>query len=307
MTGSLVIDRRAVTPTATRADLAAGLRVSLETGTGFAVGKLGLSEQALLAYPFLIERCRDPRQAAALTAQTRQHSDVNLGIFPVDRDGMLEFAQSHATATRALDLVGLVGGRLESDLIADLSIAAPTIDLHEMEPDRSIPDDSARCYLPLLSGRRVLIVSSIATILAARANKDTFEAVWSKTGKRWFEPAEVSALEFPYTYDVETRRRFGTSQNLLAWIIERIDPRTFDVALIAGASLGIPLAAEIKAMNRPAVALGGALQVLFGVGGKRWWQDPVWQRDHITEAWVDVPRSHVPRVASAYVDDGAYW
>ena len=73
---------------------------------------------------------------------------------------------------------------------------------------------------------------------------------------------------------------------------------TFDALLHStGSSLGIPIAAAIKGMNRSAIAMGGALQVLFGVGGQRWWNDPHWRKHHITPAWISVPTDQVPQVA----------
>lgn len=307
MSSSLVVDQRPVSATATRADIALGLRRALNSGTGFAAGKLGVSEQALLAYPFLLERCTNARQSAALTVQTRQHCQTQMGVFPVDQEYLIDLAHFHAEATRQLDVLGLVNARLESDLIRELRLPAARLSLLELEPDRSIPDNSRNCYLPELAGQRVLLISSIAELLRSQADRDTFERVWAKTGKPWFAPASVTALEFPYTYDQDTQRRFGTSRNLLDWILERIDPDRFDVALIAGSHLGIPMAAAIRSMNRSAVALGGSLQVLFGVNGKRWREDADWQRDYITDAWVDVPQSYVPHVTTELVDDGAYW
>jgi hypothetical protein len=47
-----------------------------------------------------------------------------------------------------------------------------------------------------------------------------------------------------------------------------------DLAMQLGLALmllmGLPLAAAIKAMGRPALHLGGALQLLFGIRGRRW-------------------------------------
>jgi hypothetical protein len=304
---SLLRDQQRVAPQATRAELRQALRSALINGAGLAVGKLGLSEQALLAYPLLLRRCRTTRQEAAITAQTRHHCAVQMGVFPNHAEAMLAFSALHAEATRALDLVGLVGGRLEADLLAELRLPGQTLSILELEPDRSRPDRSEHCYLPELAGRRVLIVSSIAELLCSRAQRSIFEAVWAKTGKPWFAPAEMLPLQFPYTYDVDTQRRFGSSQRLLEWIVEEIHRRSFDVALIAASHLGIPIAAEIKGINRCALALGGALQVLFGVGGERWWSDPVWHSHYINEAWIRVPTELMPRVAGAYVDGGAYW
>lgn len=298
---------RPVTPVANRADLALALRSALAQGAGFCAAKLGRSEQAMLLYATLLGRCTSERQRIALTANTRWHCAVQMGVFPSDPASMLEFATLHARATRELDFIGLVGGELEGDLLAVLRPEGRTISMSELEPDRSVPDQSGNCYLPALAGKRLLIVSSIAELLCERANRATFEAVWAKTGKPWFAPAEVRPLQFPYTYDVGTQRRFGRSQNLLRWIVERIDPASFDVALVAGSSLGIPVAAAIKGMNRSAIALGGALQVLFGVGGKRWWRRPHWQRRYITPAWISVPPDLVPTVSTPDVEGGAYW
>lgn len=307
MTHSLLHNPAPVRPTANRSILTHALKAALAQGAGFAAGKLGLSEQAMLLYPTLLDRCRSERQQHALTLQTRLHCAVQMGVFPSDREGMLAFGELHAQASRALDFVGLVRGRLENDLLQHLQPLGQTISLQDLEPDRSIPDQSSQCYLPLLRNKRLLIVSSIAELLCERANAETFEAVWAKTGKHWFAPAQVRPLQFPYTYAIDTQSRFGSSQQLLNWILEQINPADFDVALIAASSLGIPIAAAIKAMDRCAIALGGSLQVLFGVGGKRWWSDANWQRDYITSAWVSVSPDQVPKVAGPYVDDGAYW
>lgn len=307
MITSLLQRHQRVEPEATRSDLIHALRSALSQGNGVAAGKLGLSEQALLLYPTLLERCHTPQQSLALTLQTRQHCAVQMGLFPSTQEAMLSYAQLHAQATRDLDFLGLVGGRLEADLLDQLKPKGQTISLLELEPNRSVPDQSEHCYLPALRDKRVLIVSSLAELLCQRATKATFEAVWAKSGKPWFAPAQVLPLPFPYCYDVRTQQRFGSSENLLEWIQEQIDPATFDLALIAGSSLGIPIAAAIKGMNRSAIVLGGALQVLFGVGGRRWWNDPHWQEHHITPAWISVPADQVPQVADGYVDGGAYW
>lgn len=307
MTASIVVDQRPVAPTATRLDIVSGLRRAHIDGSGFAAGKLGLSEQALLAYPFLLERCTSDRQMAALTVQTRVHCQTQMGVFPVDQDYLMELSSFHAEATRQLDVVGLSGGRLEADLVRDIRLPAARVALLDFEPDRSIPDESGSCYLPELAGQRLLLISSIAELLRSQADRDTFERVWAKTGKPWFAPHSVEAFEFPYTYDLATQRRFGTSRNLLDWILDRIDPEGFDIALIAGSHLGIPIASAIRSMNRSAIALGGSLQVLFGINGRRWCQNPEWQRDYITDAWIDVPESYVPHLTAELVDDGAYW
>lgn len=307
MNSSLLIDDQPVSPRARRIDLALAIRLALEEQTGFAAGKLGVSEQAMLAFPFLLERCSSSLQRNALTVQTQRHCAASLGLFPSDTDSILQFSSLHADAVRSLDFLGLVKGRLEADVLDFLDYTGRTLSLLDFEPDRSLPDNSAACYLPELSGMRVLIISSIAELLCRRANHETFTTVWAKTGKPWFAPGQVTSLQFPYTYDSDTQRHFGSSVNLLESVIEQIDSTAFDVALVAGASLGIPLAAAIKGMNRSAIALGGALQVLFGVQGKRWRENPEWVENYFTDAWIEIPADQVPKMPAGYCEDGAYW
>ena len=77
------------------------------------------------------------------------------------------------------------------------------------------------------------------------------------------------------------------------------------MALLGAAGLAIPLAAHIKSTGRIAIDLGGHLQVLFGVKGKRWREDPVWPQRYFNDAWIDMPAAYRPKVI-AVCDNGAY-
>ena len=51
---------------------------------------------------------------------------------------------------------------------------------------------------------------------------------------------------------------------------DEIDKQDYDIALIGCGAYGFPLAAHIKRSGKKAIHLGGALQLLFGIKGKRW-------------------------------------
>ena len=86
----------------------------------------------------------------------------------------------------------------------------PLVDYLDQEPDRSTPSNEANCYLPFLRVKRILCISSYAEYLRERATRETFENVWSRTGKTRFYPASVDALEFPFSYT----SRFTNSRSL---------------------------------------------------------------------------------------------
>jgi hypothetical protein len=276
---------------------------------GFAIGKLGFSEQCLLGYPLLLEREQEPRRIAAYEAVLRFHCERQTGIFPTDAGFLRRFAATFADQVRQLDAVGVWGTASEPELFARHAIPGKPVPYRLMEPDQSAPDAPEQCFLPLLTGKRLLIVAPFARLLADRCTADTFEAVWAKTGKRWFAPAAVEAVEFPYGYVTETgtHARFGDVLRLHEHICEKITAHDCDVALIAAGALGIPLAAFVKRLGRVGLSLGGHLQVIFGVSGRRWKQDAFYRNRIMNDAWIDVPERYHPVDKDRLTDGGAYW
>ena len=219
---------------------------------------------------------------------------------------MSRFSGVFAQAVAKLDSVGVIRScwPLDDELFRFHGLTGEPIDYVDQEPDRSLPNDDRRCWLPLLRGRRVLLVCPFAEVLQARATRETFEAVWRKTGKPWFEPAGVDALEFPYGFARSTQAEYATALDLLAEINARVEARTFDVALIAAGMLGSMIAAGIKEQGRVGFSLGGHLQVLFGVSGRRWRERPEWRRNYLNEAWIEVPERYRPDPTET---DEDYW
>lgn len=64
--------------------------------------------------------------------------------------------------------------------------------------------------------------------------------------------------------------RFATWFDALQFMKREILAIDFDIALLGCGAYGFPLAAEIKKAGKQAVHMGGVLQILFGIMGKRW-------------------------------------
>src|SRR4030067_3251444 len=171
---------------------------------------------------------------------------------------------------RRLDCLGICLYPGELELIHYYQLKNKLIYYPNQEPDRSIPNRGKECYLPFFNNKKILIICPFAGILKERATKEIFEGVWAKTGKKWFYPKAVDALEFPYGFAKETQEKYATALNLYEYIIIEIEKRDFDIALIGAAGLAIPIASYIQSMGKIGIDLGGALQFFFGVFGKRW-------------------------------------
>ncbi len=96
---------------------------------------------------------------------------------------------------------------------------------------------------------------------------------------------------------------------MLRWMegeLERIDrDEGFDVALIGCGAAGIPLAAKAKSMGKAGIHLGGPLQLLFGIRGRRWDERSEYQH-MVNEAWCRSEESEKP-LEFGKVDNGGYW
>ncbi|MGH8020715.1 MAG: hypothetical protein ACREIA_21005, partial [Opitutaceae bacterium] len=86
---------------------------------------------------------------------------------------------------------------------------------------------------------------------------------------------------------------------------DRVAATSFDVALVACGAYGLPLAAAIKRMGRQAIHLGGSLQLMFGIRGRRW---DAWPSisSLLNEHWTaPLDTERPPRFWR--VEGGCYW
>lgn len=290
----------------TRADFHRSVADALESRTGLAAGKLGFSEHALLHLPAVMDSTLDPRQRAALLTTLRVHACRQAGVFPDSEESLREFGDRLLQVYLHMDYLAVLPGLPLPPSLAD-SDKPHRLDIEDLEPNRSQPYQPDDCYLPHLRDARVLIISSIADILTARAQRDVFEAVWSRIGAPWPLPRSVEALSFPFIYDTDVQSRYESAWAVFDEVTRDMAQVDFDIALIAAGALGAPIALAAKDLGAVGISLGGHLQVLFGVHGKRWLDDPEWSTRYINDAWMAPPRDRKPRTSRGLTDDGAYW
>ena len=280
---------------------------ALTNHSGFSLGKIGFSEQFFLNHPMVMQLSLNSRQLSAYQLLANVHCLRQSGVFPTDFKFLTSFSDFFSKSVSRLDVLGLFGAPQELEIISRYQLSCCFLKYQDTEPDRSIPNNINVCYLPLFKNKRVLLIAPFAHFLQDRAQANIFESVWQKTKKPWFDPLSVDSIEFPYAYELKTQKQFGNVLNLYEHICQKIDAKQFDVALIAAGALAIPLADYIKSKNKIALSLGGHLQVLFGVKGARWKNDPVWPKQYFTPAWVDMPATYHPSNKDNLTDAGAYW
>jgi hypothetical protein len=296
-------------PVISRVQLIDEIKHAIEKKTGFAMGKIGFSEQFFLGYLPFLKTSPSGLKIKAYELSLKHHCEIQSGVFPINPEFLKEFASFYTSCLQSIDILGIFGADQEKELIENNNIKANLISYQLTEPDRSIPSKDEECYLQYFSNKKLLYISPFAELLKERSNKEVYESVWKNIQKKWFYPESVQAIEIPYSYgnSKSTHEMYGTSLNLYHRICEELDKYEFDIVLLGVGALGLPLSSYIKSKGKVAISLGGHLQVLFGVNGSRWKRDDFWKKHYINEEWIEMPREYHPDNKDQLTDVGAYW
>lgn len=152
-----------------------------------------------------------------------------------------------------------------------------------------------------LAGKRVTIVSPFAeTIERQYLLRDELFAVPTL-------PAfTLSTVKAPMTHvstDVTGQDWFAN----LAALSENVGRTDPEVVIVGAGAYGFPVAAVATRQGAAAVVLGGATQLLFGIAGQRWLNDPQY-RNIMTPAWTSPSREERPAgYEELEISGGAYW
>ena len=264
------------------------IEISISEGNPYLVGRLGSVESRLVGeYLF---------KGSCYSRLTRNQAHCNAGIFPLRKDSLDEVANRLYSSLQLVDLLGIWDSPYQYKMVGRLSTHPKICDLAALEPWWF-----AKPWSRVLSGKRVLVVHPFV---------ETIESQYSMFSN--LHPGSPSLLPRcdlvcvrpPQTLG-HYREGFRSWNDALSQLIERVSIVPFDVALIGCGAYGLPLGAAIKQMGKPAVHLGGALQLLFGIRGRRWEAMPQYL-PLMNDAWVRPSSSETPPLAET-VDGGCYW
>ena len=173
------------------------------------------------------------------------------------------------------------------------------------------PFHSSNPWSRWLKGKHVLVIHPFA------------HSIISQYGKResLFKAPDVLP-EFKSLRVIKAVQSLGGNSNgfdnwfeALDWMKSEMDKAYYDIALIGCGAYGFPLAAHAKRTGHQAIHMGGALQLMFGIKGKRWegpGQPAYWKmapdsyKKLFNEYWVNPSVDERPRTADS-VEDSPYW
>ena len=152
-----------------------------------------------------------------------------------------------------------------------------------------------------LKGKKVLVIHPFAETI----NKQMLCRDRIFPGTEILPDCKVMTLKAVQTVAGQVDDRFTTWFDALDYMYNEAMNFDFDIALIGCGAYGFPLAAKIKEAGKQAVHMGGMLQVLFGIKGKRWDNDPIVSKFY-NDYWVRPSENEKPQ-KSSMVENGCYW
>lgn len=264
------------------------LKQYLTENKSFMSARLGATEAKAILYPNF------PKFFKLITKKIIfKRMFVWSGFFPINEKSIEKFSNLYKDELLNTDI--LTSWRIEEKFIKEARIIKNKINLRELEPYYS--NDP---WTKLLSHKKVLVVHPFSeTIINQYKNRN--KIFINQDILPEFEIDTVKAVQSLSGDD----KRFQNWFEALDYMKDEISKKTFDIALIGCGAYGLPLAGHAKRLGKIAIHLGGCLQLLFGIKGKRWDNNPKVNKFY-NDYWVrplenDKPKNYLK------VEDGCYW
>lgn len=152
-----------------------------------------------------------------------------------------------------------------------------------------------------LAGYRVVVVHPFAGMIEQQYRRR--EEIYPNSDV--LPEFELRVVEAVQTIAESSDSRFATWFDALDYMFQEIMKEDFDIALIGCGAYGLPLAAKVKEAGKIGVHMGGDLQMLFGIRGKRW-DDREKAKRWYNDAWVRPGEEYKPEGFDS-IEEGCYW
>ena len=218
------------------------------------------------------------------------------GFFPATDENLFRFCSIYTSKISQADAIviwGFVPG--ENFIIKNYCASALKLDPQVLDPYFF---DSP--WTSKLKNKKVLVIHPFAeSIRFQYAKKELlFE---NKSILPDFELHTIKTVQSIARNKTQFKDWFAALEFMKSEIV-KVD---FEIALISGGAYGLPLAAFIKDLGKCAVHMGGSLQILFGIKGKRWDEHPPTAALY-NEHWVRPALEEIVPKADI-VEGGCYW
>lgn len=268
----------------------------IKTKTPAAIGKFGSTElQTLRGYI----RNSSSKNADEKTAYFRKILMEFSGVYPPDYPTFQKWATYWIKdVLPEMTIIGTWFNINESQVVKKYTYNAKPLHSHGLEPYIFSNPWSAE-----LKGKKVIVVSPFSKTVQAQYPKR--KEIWVLNPSVLPE-MELITIQCP-TYPHLVKPNHNDWFESLDEMKKQIAATDFDVLLVGAGAYSLPLCTYAKSLGKIGIHLGGNMQLLFGIMGKRWLV-PNSSIDHkyFNEAWIYPLKEETPE-GNVKVEGGCYW
>jgi len=220
---------------------------------------------------------------------------LNSGVYPQTEDTFDRFAPLYLDAVAHCDALASWDVAGEAEILARFGHNTTLGLLYSLDACLS-----PHPWTSALRNKKVLVLSPFTESIRAQCARR--ETLWDNP--ETLPAFELLTIKTPFSAGLvppQDADWFAATERLK----NEMDQLDYDVALIGAGAFSLPLAAHAKSRGKVGLHLGGALQLLFGVYGKRATENGFY-KDLIKESWVRPSASERPENLKAN-EEGAYW
>jgi hypothetical protein len=270
--------------------------------TGAIIGRHGTIELTMV-----LLLTQNPNTIDWMKAATLQ---TNAGIFPMTEASIKQWFKEYVKATMSVDCMAAGWytplARAELTYLSQIAPKAKLVPLRSIEPYYCTPDHH---WTTALAGHRVTVVSSF--VESMKEQIEFKDAVWGDKHKTLLPSSTTWSFVRSYYSPALALGRCEWPAPIQSWsdAVEYLEKDVLDtqprIVLLGCGGLAMPLAGRLKKKGIICVVMGGAIQLLFGIKGRRWEQHPQISQ-LFNDDWILPSPSEIPKGASQ-VEGGCYW
>lgn len=269
------------------------IATAIAHNTPFLAGKIGSNEQLLILWAAGIPIDLPLGLKWRVSFQETDACATNAGVQPYTQDSYRELHKLFVPSLGATDLLGLF--KLPREQKIRETFAPNSL---VCQQNYLTPFFANSPWTQTLASKRVFLVSPFLDLFRKQLKQRNL--IWPHC--EFLPDLSIDGYQFPYLIDPDCHLSW---QLVYQDVLAKMRESNFDVALFGCGALGFPLAYQAKRLGKVGIHLGGPLQLLFGISGKRYKQHPYYSQ-YINDHWISPPKASRPSNYTA-VEDGCYW
>ena len=268
----------------------------IKSGSPFMVARFGNTELAVMTSILQMRLFGSTPESNARFHEWFDRMTEGAGFFPHDLGLGEKFVDLMLDVCKEVDMLAIFHCYMDDYVITEYMKETRVTFLNHIEP--------WRCKTPwtaALKGKKVLVIHPFEESIKEQYAKRNLLFPNGNVLPEF----ELKTLKAVQTIAGEKDERFGTWFEALEYMYREALKIKFDVAIIGCGAYGFPLAAKLKRAGKQVIHMGGATQILFGIKGRRWVDNPR-AGINFNDAWVYPKDSETPK-NSGVVENHCYW